>query len=107
VFSVKNVAVVRLYFLTGNEGGQERLITNNFSTPIIFEKDKDLKYGLWSAVIEFIKKPDHTRNGKAHLYLLVYENPEAPNHLLKIGMKFELISTKTIAKGEELEVKIE
>lgn len=61
---MKKIAVVSLYFLSEAEGGQKRLITGDFSTPIIFDLDKDLEYGLWSAVVELHSKPDEHRELK-------------------------------------------
>ncbi|MNT75347.1 hypothetical protein D3C72_2142340 [compost metagenome] len=79
-------AIVRLYFLTGAEGGQERLITSNFSNPIIFEEDRELKHGLWSAGIEFINKPNQTRQAKARAHNTVFTVSRTNNKIMnKLG----------------------
>ncbi|WP_059053624.1 hypothetical protein [Paenibacillus senegalimassiliensis] len=97
---MKKIAVVSLYFLSEEEGGQKRLIIGDFSTPIVFDLDKELKYGLWSAVVELHVKPNECRNAKADLYFLCYDSSEAPNHLLEPGNSFSLRTNKTIAKGK-------
>lgn len=43
---MKKIAGVSLYFLTEAEGGQKGLITEDFSTPVIFDVDQDLIFGL-------------------------------------------------------------
>ncbi|WP_127583383.1 hypothetical protein [Paenibacillus koleovorans] len=96
---MKTIGKVRIYFLTAEEGGQNIIPVGNFSVPIIFEEDRGLIYGLWSAVIEFHKTPNTQRDTTANLYLAFYEKDEAPNHLIKPGMKFELMTNKVIARG--------
>ncbi|WP_138756251.1 hypothetical protein [Paenibacillus sinopodophylli] len=96
---MQTVGKVKIYFLTIDEGGQSIIPVSNFSTPIIFEEDRDLINGLWSAVIEFHNSPNIQRESTADLYLLFHEKEEASNHLIKPGMKFELITNRVIAKG--------
>ncbi|OMF21776.1 hypothetical protein BK133_27815 [Paenibacillus sp. FSL H8-0548] len=96
---MKTVGTVKIYFLTADEGGQSIIPVGNFSIPIIFEEDRELINGLWSAVIEFHKSPNTQRDTTADLYLLFHEKEEAPNHLIKPGMKFELTTNRVIAKG--------
>jgi len=96
---MKKVAVVSLYFLSEEEGGQKRLITGDFSTPIVFDSDKDLKYGLWSAVVELHNKPNEYRETKADLYFLFHDSSEVPHHLLEPNNSFSLRNNKIIAKG--------
>ena len=50
-------------------------------------------------VIEFDNSPNIQRESTAGLYLFFHEKEEAPNHLFKPGMKFELITNRVIAKG--------
>lgn len=100
MFSVKKIAVVSLYFLSEEEGGQKKLITGDFSTPIVFDSDMDLKYGLWSAVVEFHNKPNEYRETKADLYFLFHDSREIPNHLLEPGNSFSLKTNKITAKGK-------
>jgi len=107
VISLKKIGVADLYFLTGNEGGQERLIRGNFSTPILFNEDIEQHYGLWSAVIEFIELPNETREAKARISFLFHDNPNSPSHLIKIGSEFKLINNKTIAIGKIKEITYE
>ncbi len=96
---MKTVGKVSIYFLTIDEGGQSNIPVSNFSIPIIFEEDRDLINGLWSAVIEFHNSPNIQRESTADLYLLFHEKEEAPNHLIKPGMRFELMTNRVIAKG--------
>lgn len=96
---MKTVGTVKIYFLNADEGGQSIIPVVNFSIPIIFEEDRELINGLWSAVIEFHNSPNTQRDTTADLYLLFYEKEEAPNHLIKPGMKFELMTNRVIAKG--------
>ncbi|GBF76141.1 hypothetical protein PA598K_04589 [Paenibacillus sp. 598K] len=104
---MKKIAMVDLYFLTGAEGGQEQLVKDNFSTPIVFRHDPEQKHGLWSAVVEMIKLPNTYRTARAKLYFLFHDSPEAPNHLLEVGGEFELITNKKIASGKILTVNYE
>ncbi|MDR6726875.1 hypothetical protein J2W91_005400 [Paenibacillus amylolyticus] len=97
---MKKVAVVSLYFLSEEEGGQKSLITGDFSTPIVFDLDKELKYGLWSVVVELHVQPNECRNAEANLYFLCHDSSEAPNHLLEPENSFSLRTNKTIAKGK-------
>ncbi|WP_270877647.1 hypothetical protein [Paenibacillus aestuarii] len=96
---MKTIGRVNIYFLTAEEGGQSIIPVGNFSIPIIFEEDRELINGLWSAVIEFHKTPNTQRDTTADLYLAFYEKEEAPNHLIKTGMKFELTTNRVIARG--------
>ncbi|MOA35432.1 hypothetical protein D3C78_1568810 [compost metagenome] len=86
--------------MSEEEGGQKRLITGDFSTPIVFDSDRDLKYGLWSAVVELHVKPNECRDAKADLYFLCHDSSEVPNHLLEPGNSFSLRTNKIIAKGK-------
>ncbi|NOU96194.1 hypothetical protein GC093_23640 [Paenibacillus sp. LMG 31456] len=96
---MKTIGTVKIYFLTAEEGGQSIIPVGNFSIPIIFEEDRELINGSWSAVIEFHKTPNTQRETTADLYLAFYEKEEAPNHLIKPGMKFELTTNRVIARG--------
>ncbi|MDU0206486.1 MULTISPECIES: hypothetical protein [Paenibacillus] len=96
---LKTVGTAKLFFLTKEEGGQSIIPVRTFSSHIIFEEDRELIHGLWSAVIEFHKSPNTQRETTADLYLLFHDKEEAPNHLIKPGMKFELTTNKVIAKG--------
>ncbi|MDN4071199.1 hypothetical protein QYF50_25215 [Paenibacillus vini] len=97
---MKKIAVVSLYFLSEEEGGQKNLINGDFSTPIVFDSDKDLDYGLWSAVVEIHNKPNEYREAKADLYFLCHDINEVPNHLLEPGNSFVLRNNKIIASGK-------
>ncbi|WP_169089045.1 hypothetical protein [Paenibacillus sp. PL91] len=55
---MKTVGTVKRYFLTADEGGQSIVPVGYFSTPIIFEEDRELINGLWSAVLEFHNSPN-------------------------------------------------
>ncbi|MFF2089388.1 hypothetical protein [Paenibacillus sp. NPDC058174] len=96
---MKTVGTIKLYFLTADEGGQSIIPKDNFSIPLVFEEDKELKNGLWSARIEFHITPNMERETTADLYLLFHDNEDAPNHLIRSGMKFELMTNKVIARG--------
>jgi|GEM_PF-3196656 len=104
---MKQIATVDLYFLTGAEGGQERLVEGDFSTPMVFRNDPEQKHGLWSVVVEMIELPNTYRTARAKLYFLFHDSPEAPNHLLEVGGEFELVTNKTIASGKILTVDYE
>ncbi|MNL41571.1 hypothetical protein D3C87_1639860 [compost metagenome] len=95
---MKIIGKAEIYFFNKEEGGQDRLIRKNFSTPILFDEDKEQKLGLWSAMIEFISLPNEERKAKADIYLLFYDQVEAPNFLIRPGAEFMLVPR--IAKGK-------
>ena len=100
---MKIVGIAHLYFFTKEEGGQDKLITTNFSTPIFFDDYSEKRFGHWSAVIEFIIPPNADRRAVAEIYLLFHEKDEAPNHLIEPGRKFILVPK--VASGEFVSIK--
>lgn len=62
-----------MYFLTETEGGQKGLITEDFSTPIVFDVDQDLRFGLWSVVVKLHCKPNELRQAQGELYYLFHD----------------------------------
>ncbi|WP_366289836.1 hypothetical protein [Paenibacillus sp. AN1007] len=96
---MKKIAGVSLYFLTEAEGGQKGLITEDFSTPVVFDVDQDLRFGLWSVVVKLHCKPSELRQAQGELYYLFHDSTEVPHHLLEPGNTFSLKTNRTIAKG--------
>jgi len=90
--------LAHLYFYTKDEGGQDKLISNSFSTPISFDESTNRIYGLWSAVINFITPPNEHREATAEIYLLFHDKGEAPNHLIESGREFVLLPKIAIGK---------
>ena len=66
----------------------------------MFDEDIDQKFGLWSAVIEFIELSNEERKANAKIYFLFSENIQFPGHLLIEGHTFKLINKRIIAIGK-------
>lgn len=104
---IKKTAVVSLYFLSEEEGGQKAVIKEDFSAPVVFDVDEDLQFGLWSAVVKLHSQPDENRKVRADLHYLFHNSAEVPTHLLTPGNTFSLRTNKVIAKGKIESIKDE
>jgi hypothetical protein len=88
------------------EMGGRKLITIGvkYAIPARFEDESDKwPREAWSLVAELSEPPNSSLETIATVWLLAGDDPNAPNHLLRPGSRFDLLDgANLIARGEVL-----
>jgi hypothetical protein len=99
---VKKVVKARLQWLSPEEGGRKHPPAGpRYSTVARFE-DAAARFPeiAWSFVVEFDAPISSTLEVTANVWMLAYDEPGAPQHLLEPGNRFELVEgAKVVARG--------
>jgi hypothetical protein len=102
----KKVVRAKIRWLSEAEGGRKAPPTGpKYAAPARFGDISDRwPNEAWSLVVEFVEPPDVSLETKASVWLLVGDEPNAPNHLLHLGSRFDLFEGyKLVARGEIVE----
>jgi hypothetical protein len=102
---MKKVVKARIEWLLPEEGGRKRPpVGPKYSTVVHFEDDTtDWPEVAWSLVVDFNEPQNRSPDVVANIWFLAHDNPNAPNHLLRTGSRFQLFEgSQVVAKGEVL-----
>jgi hypothetical protein len=102
----KKTAKAKITWLSLEEGGRKKPPTGpQYATVVHFEDDKtDWPKTTRSLVLEFDRPPNESKEIVATVWLLAYDHPKAPNHLLQRKSQFELLEgSQVVALGEILD----
>jgi hypothetical protein len=104
---VRKVVRAKIRWLTPEEGGRkEPPRIDKYSTVVHFQDDtEDWPRIAWSLVVDLgeAESTEDSLEITAPVWLLFYDRPGAPNHLLRPNSRFELVEgARVVARGEVL-----